>query len=71
MSGSQRGAFEIKFEQSKSGCAGGSRSAGASLLTRLHELALAEEELAGHSETLAAAEAQLKGLAAAAKEHAK
>ncbi|EIE18219.1 RecF/RecN/SMC protein [Coccomyxa subellipsoidea C-169] len=50
---------------------GGSRSAGASLLTRLHELALAEEELAGHSETLAAAEAQLKGMAAAAKEHAK
>ncbi|BDA47769.1 Structural maintenance of chromosomes protein 2 [Coccomyxa sp. Obi] len=50
---------------------GGSRSTGASLLTRLHELALAEEELAGHSETLAAAESRLKDMAAAAKEHSK
>ena len=58
-------------QEASCGHAGGSRVTGASLLTRLHELALAEEELAGHSETLAAAELRLKDMAAAAKEHAK
>lgn len=50
--------------------AGGSRSAAASLLARLHELGAAEEELAGHAAALADAQTRLAGLAAAAKEHA-
>lgn len=41
------------------------------MLTRLHELTLAEEELARHSGALADAEGQLKAMAATAKEHAR
>ena len=51
--------------------AGGSRSKGASVLTRLHELQAAEDKLARHVAALADAEQALKGLAAAAKEHVK
>ena len=54
------------------GCgAGGSRAAAASLLARLHELAAAEEELAGHSAALRDAQARLQAQAAAGKEHAR
>ncbi len=51
--------------------AGGSRSKGASVLTRLHELLRAEDELAAHLSALADAEGALKGLSAAAREHKK
>ena len=51
--------------------AGGSRAAAASLLARLHELAAAEEELAGHSAALRDAQARLQAVATAGKEHAR
>ena len=51
--------------------AGGSRSKGASLLMRLHELQKAEDDLAGHVASLAETEQLLKNMSAAAKEHAK
>ena len=41
---------------------GGSKSKGASVLTRLHELRAAEDELARHAVALADAEKALKGL---------
>lgn len=41
------------------------------MLTRLHELQAAEAELARHSAALSNAEKALKGLSAAAQEHAK
>ena len=41
------------------------------MLTRLHELQAAEEELSAHTAALAEAEKALKALSAAAKEHAK
>ena len=51
--------------------AGGSRSKGASMLMRLHELQMAEDDLAGHVASLAQAEQLLKGMSAAAREHVK
>jgi structural maintenance of chromosome 2 len=50
---------------------GGSRNKGASLLSRVHELSEAEDALAEHKRLLGDAEAELKSMEAAAKEHAK
>jgi len=41
------------------------------VLTRLHELQAAEDELARHAAVLSEAEKALKGLSAAAQEHAR
>lgn len=49
--------------------AGGSRNSTASILTRLHALAEAEQQLAGHSTALQQAQAALQSMAAAAASH--
>ncbi|KAA6425080.1 MAG: structural maintenance of chromosomes 2 [Trebouxia sp. A1-2] len=48
---------------------GGSRNSTASILTRLHALAEAEQQLAGHSTALQQAQAALQSMAAAAASH--
>ena len=50
-------------------CAGGSRSSNASILTRLHALAEAEQQLEQHTAALHQAQAALHAMAAAAASH--
>ena len=50
-------------------CAGGSRSSNASILTRLHALAEAEQQLQQHTAALHQAQAALHAMAAAAASH--
>ena len=49
--------------------AGGSRNSTASILTRLHTLAEAEQQLGDHSTALQKAQAALQSMAAAAASH--
>lgn len=59
----------VKLYHERKPCTGGSRNKGNSVLTGLHALQEAQQELAGHQAALQQAQSSLKAMAAAAAIH--